>query len=262
MPEQNFRRWALPAATVVLAILGAGALAAAAFPMILDPEASSVPVHTAGPTPVRTADAATPAPAATSAESDEDSTVPVSERADLAWVARTASAASIPERALAAYAGAALAVADTSPDCGLGWNTLAAIGLIETEHGTMQDASIRPDGTTAPTIIGIPLNGDGVGEVRDTDHGVLDGDLTWDRAVGPMQFIPETWGEYAQDGNHDGASDINQIDDAALTTAVYLCTAGDLTQPANWIAAIDAYNPSVEYNNRVAAAADHYGTLR
>ena len=38
-----------------------------------------------------------------------------------------------------------------------------------------------------------------------------------------------------------------------------LCTAGgDLTVPENWIAAVDAYNPSIAYNNDVADAAEHY----
>ena len=32
-----------------------------------------------------------------------------------------------------------------------------------------------------------------VGAIRDTDGGRYDGDPVWDRAVGPMQFIPGTW---------------------------------------------------------------------
>lgn len=261
--RRRVRRWALPAATVILGILGVGALAAAALSTgTADPADASAPAVTVSPAPTRPPISVNPTPAPTPTETGADSEVPISERADPAWVARIATAANIPERALAAYAGAALAIADTNPGCGLGWNTLAAIGLVETEHGTMHDARIGPDGVTAPTIIGIPLNGDDVAAIRDTDQGELDGDTTWDRAVGPMQFIPETWRQYAQDGNGDGTADVNQIDDAALTAAAYLCTAGDLTQPTNWIAAVDAYNPSVEYNNRVAEAADQYATLR
>lgn len=30
--------------------------------------------------------------------------------------------------------------------------------------------------------------------IPDTDKGKLDGDPLMDRAMGPMQFIPETWG--------------------------------------------------------------------
>lgn len=41
--------------------------------------------------------------------------------------------------------------------------------------------------------------------------------------------------------------------------------ANRLSRPAlrsPWIAAINAYNPSIDYNNRVADAANHYATLR
>ena len=155
-----------------------------------------------------------------------------------------------------AYAGAALRLAATDPGCGIGWNTLAAIGYVESEHGMLQGGRIGPDGVASPTVIGIPIG-------ADTDKGALDGDPAQDRAVGPMQFIPSSWALLAQDGNHDGARDVNSIDNAVLAAAVHLCdVGGDLTQPAGWIAAINAYNPSVEYNNRVAEAADRYAALR
>ena len=256
------RGWALPVATVVMGVLGIGAFVAAVLsPGTLGPADAAAPAVSASPTPTSTLLSVNPNP--TPAATGGSSALSVSERADPAWVARIAKAANIPERALAAYAGAALAIAETNPGCGLGWNTLATIGHVETEHGTMNGARIRDDGVAAPTITGVPLNGSGVAEIRDTDQGRVDGDTTWDRAVGPMQFIPDTWEQHAQDGNGDGTADINQIDDAALAAAVYLCTSGgDLTQPTNWIAAINAYNPSVEYNNRVAEAANHYATLR
>ena len=37
-------------------------------------------------------------------------------------------------------------------------------------------------------------------------HGRLDGDDTWDRAVGPMQFIPSTWAWSGRDGDGDGVA--------------------------------------------------------
>jgi len=78
-----------------------------------------------------------------------------------------------------------------------------------------------------------------------------------------MQFIPNSWRLLGQDGNRDGIKDVHNIDDAALAAAVHLCdVGGDLTQPSNWINAINAYNSSVEYNNRVAEAANHYATVR
>lgn len=257
-----WRRWALPAATIALAVLGVGAIAAA---VLVPPPAEATTTATSAPTPTpsRTPIRVQPTPAQATPGSLATADRPVSELADPAWVARIAKAGDIPERALAAYAGAALAVTETHPGCGIGWNTLAAIGFVESEHGSMNDATLNPDGTVAPTIIGIPLDGNGTNAVPDTDQGRIDGDTVWDRAVGPMQFIPSTWAETGQDGNRDGKTDINQIDDAALAAAMHLCdVGGDLTDSANWIAAIGAYNPSVEYNNRVAEAANRYATLR
>jgi membrane-bound lytic murein transglycosylase B len=101
-----------------------------------------------------------------------------------------------------------------------------------------------------------------VARIRDTDGGVLDDDPEWDRAVGPMQFIPATWSQWAADGNGDGVHDPQQIDDAVLAAARYLCFAGgDLSIPGNWISAVTAYNHSIEYNNRVAEVADRYRLL-
>ncbi|MEV6377090.1 lytic murein transglycosylase [Micromonospora musae] len=109
-----------------------------------------------------------------------------------------------------------------------------------------------------PTIVGRALDGHGVARIPDTDHGRLDGDTTWDHAVGPLQFTPATWATHAQDGNRDGVTDINNIDDAALAAAGYLCRSGDLTVARNWIAAVTAYNPDPAYTNKVAAAANSY----
>lgn len=152
-------------------------------------------------------------------------------------------------------------VASESPGCGLGWNTLAGIGHVESDHGTIHGSTIDSDGAAKPAIIGIPLTGETTMQIRDSDGGALDGDTVWDRAVGPMQFIPTTWEEWGADGNRDGVRDPQNIDDSALAAARYLCHVGeDLTQPDNWIAAVHAYNPTVEYNNLVAAAADHYAS--
>lgn len=187
----------------------------------------------------------------------------LSELADPAWVTRMGSAGAIPERALMAYSGASIRMSVERPSCGLGWNTLAAIGHVESEHGTLYGGSIGANGVLTPSLIGVALNGDGVATIGDTDAGAFDGDASWDRAVGPMQFIPGTWAVHARDAVGDGVADIHNIDDAALTAAHYLCDAGgDLAQPQNWITAIAAYNQSVEYNNRVADAAIFYATLR
>ncbi|MFT4188866.1 MAG: lytic murein transglycosylase [Aeromicrobium sp.] len=188
--------------------------------------------------------------------------VGVDELADPVWVEQTAASTGIPRRALAAYAGASIAVATTHPSCSLGWTTLAGIGHVESGHGTIFGGSIGDDGLASPAIIGIALDGDGVAAISDSDDGELDGDTHWDRAVGPMQFIPSTWELYAADGDGDGEADPQDVDDASLAAAVYLCEAGgDLSSDQNWIAAVSAYNASVDYNNRVVAAADHYAAL-
>jgi membrane-bound lytic murein transglycosylase B len=252
--------WVLPAATIILAMLGVGALAAAALtPSHAD---ASTTTATSTPTPSQASIRMQPPPTQSATGVATAAGRPVSELADRAWVSRIAKAGAIPERALAAYTGAALAVAETDPGCGIGWNTLAAIGFVESEHGTIHGSAIGSDGVASPTIIGIPLDGNGTNPVPDTDHGELDGDTIWDRAIGPMQFIPATWTQYAQDGDLDDVANVHDIDDAALTAAVYLCTAAkNLDRPEQWIAAINAYNPSVEYNNRVADAANRFAGL-
>jgi len=243
------------------------ALAVAAISLANAYQALSQPIPSDEPIEARAAQQADE-PAAASLDPDAadeiagdaagSSSVAVSTLADPAWVAETSERLSIPERALAAYAGAALIAAQEHPGCSLAWNTLAGIGSVESLHGTIYGSSIGEDGVAEPAIIGIALDGNGVQHVADTDEGRLDGDTEFDRAVGPMQFIPETWGIYGRDGSGDGAADPQNIDDAALTAADYLCRAGDLSDPDTWIAAISSYNPTVEYNNKVATVADRY----
>lgn len=180
---------------------------------------------------------------------------------DPAWIQEVAAATDIPERALTAYAVATLAIEDDYPGCGIGWNTLAAIGSVESYHGAIHGSSLGDDGVATPSIFGPALDGGQFKGIPDSDGGTLDGDTQWDRAVGPMQFIPQTWQVYGRDANGDGISDPQNIDDAALSAAAYLCAAGgDLTSNDNWIAAIHAYNQSIEYNHAVVDAANRYAT--
>jgi membrane-bound lytic murein transglycosylase B len=97
--------------------------------------------------------------------------------------------------------------------------------------------------------------------IRDTDGGRWDGDAVWDRAVGPMQFIPETWERWGADVDGNGSADPNQIDDAALAAARYLCAAGEMTSVDGWRRAIFSYNNLESYVNDVAATANVYASL-
>jgi membrane-bound lytic murein transglycosylase B len=178
--------------------------------------------------------------------------------ADPAWLDATAQFTGIPRRVLAAYAGAALALADEQPGCHLGWTTLAGIGNTESRHATLGGTTALPDGTTSQQILGPRLDGSAFESITDTDHGRWDGDEVWDRAVGPMQFIPGTWERWGADGNDDGVADPNQIDDASLATARYLCHSGDLSTGAGWQAAIYSYNHSDSYVATVTTTANAY----
>lgn len=176
------------------------------------------------------------------------------------WATRLSRATGIPQRALQAYAHAHAVLANTQPDCHLTWVTLAGIAAVESKHGGFQGRTLEADGRPSAPIIGIPLNGaPGVKAIADTDNGLLDGDKVWDRAVGPFQFIPSTWAAWRADGNLDGISDPQNIDDASVAAAQYLCAdkrnlgAGD-----GWLRAILSYNNSVDYAQEVYGFAQGY----
>jgi membrane-bound lytic murein transglycosylase B len=218
---------------------------------------------------MRQADAAAPPPrVADSLQVDPAPTTPglaapgsggaPTDRIDPAWAARVSEKAGIPVRALLAYASADLAVDAEQPGCGLGWNTIAAIGSIESVHGSIHGSQLGVDGFPIPAILGPALDGDGFAAIDDTDGGEWDGDARWDRAVGPMQFIPSTWAKWGADGNGDGMADPNQIDDAALGTARYLCAAGNVTGVENWRAAVFSYNHLDSYVDDVASRANRF----
>lgn len=250
----------LVAAGMVLA--GVTVIGAVALPLLGSPAptvpAGAVAAPTQTPSPAPIAPTAIDAPTETEADTKSKS---IALLADSQWVGHTAKTTGIPPRALAAYSGAAIRVREELPECGLGWNTLAGIGWVESEHGTLHGGHIAGNGDTKPPIYGVPLSGQhGTEQLPDTDGGALDGDGQWDRAMGPLQFVPDTWAQWGADGNGDGVSDPQQLDDAALAAARYLChVGGDLTVPENWIAAVGAYNSPVDYINRVAAAANAYG---
>jgi membrane-bound lytic murein transglycosylase B len=177
------------------------------------------------------------------------------------WAQQMASKVDIPQTALQAYGYAELVLAQTTPACRLSWTTLAAIGKVESNHGSFNGSTLYPDGRALPAVVGPPLNGSN-GNVRipDSDLGDMDGDRVWDHAVGPMQFIPSTWRAYAVDADNDQVRDINDIDDASLAAGNYLCAGGrDLATPTGWWQAIASYNQPDSYRQRIFEAANTYG---
>ncbi|WP_161972405.1 lytic transglycosylase domain-containing protein [Glaciihabitans arcticus] len=178
---------------------------------------------------------------------------------DPVWLDSLSAETGIPERALTAYAGSAIAKNEFTSGCGIGWNTLAAIGYVESRHGTHGGSIIDEDGVTTPPIYGVILDGGDTANIPDTDGGAFDGLDDIDRAVGPMQFIPQAAANWLGDANADGVADAQNIDDAALAAAHYLCRAGgDLRTEEGWKRAIAAYNSAPSYLIKVAAKANEY----
>lgn len=179
-----------------------------------------------------------------------------------AWAVPLAVELGLPAVAIQAYGYAELAIARVTPTCRLSWTTLAGIGKIESDHGRGNGANLTVGGKALPAIVGPTLDGqNGTDLIADTDSGELDNDPIWDHAVGPMQFLPSTWQQYAVDADADGVLDPNDIDDAALAAGSYLCASGqDMSTSDGWYAAILTYNAVRAYAQDVYTAADEYGT--
>ena len=192
------------------------------------------------------------------------------------------SGTDIPLVALNAYVRASRALAVEDPSCGIHWSQLAGIGRIESAHGNFGDSTLDVNGQTTEPIRGIALDGrvlsgsgsapDATGRtqttntfsrlalIRDTDNGRLDGDTEFDRAVGPMQFIPTTWRLYDDsDGNGDETVDPQNVYDATLAAARYLCDApGSMLTAEGEQRAYFAYNHDFVYSRNVTVAGRSY----
>ena len=105
---------------------------------------------------------------------------------------------------------------------GLSWTVLAAIGQVESGHG------------------------------RDTS-------TSYAGAMGPMQFLPDTFVSYAVDGDNDGNADIMSAPDAIYTAAHYLCANGAAGGPDALYRAIWHYNHADWYVQMVLTLAQQYG---
>jgi membrane-bound lytic murein transglycosylase B len=239
-PARSAARWSRRLG--VVAVVGAAGVAAA-------PAQSSAPVGSFALSQQRGHE---PSPAQEPAEA----TVQASSTPALAGP----SVVDVPAPALRAYRFAETVLARSDAACGLDWSLLAAIGDVESDHGRYRDAVLHPDGTSTPRVLGPRLDGAGdVAAIADTDEGSLDGDKRWDRAVGPMQFIPSTWSVVGSDADGDGARDPYDLDDAALSAAAYLCAGpDDLSTVDGQRAAVYQYNPSRAYVRLVLRLAASY----
>ncbi len=254
------RRRAFRAAAALLCVASAAGLVTAvllAAPgtggrIAVDPVVALAQVTTAAPAP----SSAAPSPGPVAAPS-------VAPRPDRAWLDLIARRTGIGATALSAYASADLRMAADQPRCGLSWATLAGLGYVESRHGTIGGRTLGADGRPGLSpIFGVPLTGAGpVALVADTDDGRLDGDTRFDRAVGPLQFVPSTWRRWGGDGDGDGDADPHDLDDAAWSAARYLCASGvPLDSGTAWTGAVLSYNLSSTYVQDVLAATNAYAS--
>jgi membrane-bound lytic murein transglycosylase B len=173
-------------------------------------------------------------------------------------VVNSPGALRIPAIALSAYRNSERMMAAAYPTCGVSWNLLAGIGRIESLHANGGATDSR--GTAVQPIYGPTLDGTLPGnevivQSRNANR------VTFARAMGPMQFLPGTWSRYASDGDGDGKADVQNVYDASLAAARYLCSGGlNLRDPSQVMTAILRYNNSIAYARNVLGWAAAYAT--
>ena len=140
----------------------------------------------------------------------------------------------IPGIVLQAYRRAQQIMAAQQPSCHLPWWLLAGIG--EVESGQADGGFVGAQGNTLTPILGPVLDGaNGTAALPASGGG-------WQRAIGPMQFLPSTWSTWGGGGNP------NNVYDAALAAGRYLCAGGwNLSDPAQQAMAVFTYNHSDSY---------------
>ena len=205
----------------------------------------------------------------TSAKADADRKVPPADAAvaraqavlsarrallNLVEDAATAPGTDIPAMVLDAYQRAAATARQAG--CQLAWWGLAAVGRVESDHGRLQHARLTATGDLVPHIRGVPLDGS-----QDTQR-ISDPNGAAVQAEGPMQFIPSTWAAVGRDGNADGKADVDNIYDASLGAAAYLCRASaELLGTDGLTIAYRSYNRSDAYVAEVLAYARAYQAI-
>ena len=236
---------ALLSTAVTASLAGAGASTAAA-----QDDSRTLPDGTSIPTQAIEAPASVSKPGVT-APGIEGSTKNIIDNA---------SAMGIPAAALAAYQRAETVINTADKSCNIPWQLIAAIGRVESDHGRVNGNSLNSNGLATPGIFGIPLDGsNNTARISDSDAGLYDSDAKFDRAVGPMQFIPSTWRVVGVDADSDGERNPQDIDDAALASAVYLCSGDDdLSAEAGQRDAVFRYNHSNSYVDLVLSIMNAY----
>lgn len=164
----------------------------------------------------------------------------------------------IPKTALAAYRNAEHQMTVAAPGCGISWNLLAGIGRIESAHANGGATDVN--GTVLQPIYGPSLDGSLPGNEVIVASSAP-GRVVYARAMGPMQFLPGTWSRYAADGDGDGRADPQNVYDATLAAARYLCSGGlNLREQSQVLTAILRYNNSMAYAENVMGWAAAYAT--
>jgi membrane-bound lytic murein transglycosylase B len=256
------RLWRLLGPVAVLAVLATAVLAGLTRPTLdAARTAERYPASYAAPA-VEPPTYAEPAAGALLAPYDARRTV--ASRGDLAYTWSVQNAAltttDIPSAALAAYQRAADVIDRADPSCRLDWETLAAIGKVASDHGRVGGSVLNANAVVHPKVLGPKLTGrNGTARVEDTDGGLVDGEERVDRAVGPMLLLPSTWSVVRVDGDSDGRRNPQDLDDAALGVAVFLCAGpGDLGKDERLRAAVQRYHSGHEWLRAVLRVRHDY----
>ncbi len=137
---------------------------------------------------------------------------------------------------------------------GLPWEVVAAIGWVESRHAY---GRIDPEsGETPVPIQGPPLDGEH-GTMAIPDASFPSG---WMHALGPMQFLPTTWVDWARLGHGrptDAVPSPHNAFDAIASAGAYLC--GGNEDVGELRRAILRYNYDNGYVAAVLAKAERYG---
>jgi membrane-bound lytic murein transglycosylase B len=236
---------ALLSTAVTASLAGAGATTAAA-----QDDSRTLPDGTSIPTQAIEAPASVSKPGVTAPGISGDTKT----------IVANASTLGIPAAALAAYQRAETVINTADKSCNIPWQLIAAIGRVESDHGRVNGNSLNSEGLATPGIFGIALDGsNNTARIADSDAGLYDSDAKFDRAVGPMQFIPSTWRVVGVDADGDAERNPQDIDDAALASAVYLCSGDDdLSTEAGQRASVFRYNHSQSYVDLVLSIMNAY----